>query len=385
MKKIIVLAPYIRPAKKAGGPVKSVSAIVELLSAYAEVKVLTKAYDVGSSSIMDGVVPDSWISLPECNVHYSSGLFSVLRQMFSTGKREEVERVFYLNSFFAFDLSILFFALRRLGFVDASPKVILAPRGEFSQGALVLKSYKKKFFIAVSKALRLHSGITWHATSDEEAKDIRRVFGDDVDVGLAPNIVDVKVGLNTSDCDKNAGVLKLLFLSRISPKKNLGYALRVLNDVKSKVFFDIYGPKEDLDYWMQCEELIHRLPDNVRVRHMGPLDGDEVPAIMGLYHLFILPTLGENFCHAIAEALQCGCPVLVSDQTPWRGLAERGVGWDVPLSDSNRFAEVVGEVAGMDAESFGQMGLRIKGYISDKVRESDADRMTLRVFGFSNG
>ena len=36
--------------------------------------------------------------------------------------------------------------------------------------------------------------------------------------------------------------------------------------------------------------------------------------------VFLLPTGGENFGHAIFEALSCGVPVLISDQTPWRGL-----------------------------------------------------------------
>ena len=45
----------------------------------------------------------------------------------------------------------------------------------------------------------------------------------------------------------------------------------------------------------------------------------------------ILPTLGENFGHVIVEAWTAGCPVLVSDRTPWRQLASHGVGWDVAL------------------------------------------------------
>src|SRR3546814_17574361 len=38
--------------------------------------------------------------------------------------------------------------------------------------------------------------------------------------------------------------------------------------------------------------------------------------------------LGENYGHVIAEALEAGLRLLISDQTPWRGLAEAGVGHD---------------------------------------------------------
>ena len=43
-------------------------------------------------------------------------------------------------------------------------------------------------------------------------------------------------------------------------------------------------------------------------------------------HLFALLTLGENFGHAIGEALRAGCPVLISDQTPWTDVVATGAG-----------------------------------------------------------
>src|SRR4029077_18813526 len=49
------------------------------------------------------------------------------------------------------------------------------------------------------------------------------------------------------------------------------------------------------------------------------------------HHFFFMPTANENFGHAIVEALLAGCPLITSDQTPWRELARRGVGWDLPL------------------------------------------------------
>ena len=42
-------------------------------------------------------------------------------------------------------------------------------------------------------------------------------------------------------------------------------------------------------------------------------------------------TRHENFGHAVVEAWAHGRPVLLSDQTPWRGLAELDLGWDLPL------------------------------------------------------
>jgi glycosyltransferase involved in cell wall biosynthesis len=47
--------------------------------------------------------------------------------------------------------------------------------------------------------------------------------------------------------------------------------------------------------------------------------------------MLALPSRGENFGHIVPEAWAAGCPVLVSDRTPWRNLAQQGVGWDLPL------------------------------------------------------
>ena len=44
-----------------------------------------------------------------------------------------------------------------------------------------------------------------------------------------------------------------------------------------------------------------------------------------------MPTTHENFGHAVVEAWAHGRPVLLSDQTPWRGLAELDLGWDLQL------------------------------------------------------
>jgi glycosyltransferase involved in cell wall biosynthesis len=46
----------------------------------------------------------------------------------------------------------------------------------------------------------------------------------------------------------------------------------------------------------------------------------------------VLPTYNENFGYVILEALLAGCPVILSDQPPWRDLEARQVGWTIPLA-----------------------------------------------------
>jgi hypothetical protein len=52
----------------------------------------------------------------------------------------------------------------------------------------------------------------------------------------------------------------------------------------------------------------------------------------------------------VLESLAAGCPVLMSDQTPWRGLAASNAGWDLPLNQPRSFIQCVEALAGMDQE-----------------------------------
>lgn len=110
-------------------------------------------------------------------------------------------------------------------------------------------------------------------------------------------------------------------ISYFTQEKPLG-AIDALKKIKSQVVFDIYGPAEDQNYWAQCQESAKLLPQNIRFQYCGALQPMQVPDKLAEYDLFFLPTLGENFGHVIAEALSSGLPVLISDTTPWRDLAE---------------------------------------------------------------
>ncbi|MBZ5586525.1 MAG: glycosyltransferase, partial [Acidobacteriia bacterium] len=124
------------------------------------------------------------------------------------------------------------------------------------------------------------------------------------------------------------------------------------------VDFDIYGPIEDGSYWQECQNLIGRLPTNIQVQYKGMIPHRQVYTALSRYDLFLFPTLGENFGHVIAEALLAGCPVLISDQTPWLGLEGMGVGWDRPVSEPARFREVLQRCLSMGPEEHAAMRAR---------------------------
>ena len=101
-------------------------------------------------------------------------------------------------------------------------------------------------------------------------------------------------------------------------------------------------------YWSECDAILATLPSTVTATYRGEVEPRDVRRVFAQYHLFLFPTLSENFGHVILEALAAGCPVLLSDTTPWRGLSERRAGWDLPLTAPERFVSVLQQVVSMD-------------------------------------
>jgi glycosyltransferase involved in cell wall biosynthesis len=278
--------------------------------------------------------------------------------------------VVYLNSFFGRRHSMLAILMRWLG-ISRPRCLVLAPRGEFSPGAMRFKRRRKSLYISISRWFGLHRGIVWHASSNFEAEDIIRHFPQTSEINLAGPICELEgatraAGRNetivASDIAgtelpvrrdgrlKKPGQLSAVFISRLSRKKNLAGALRMLKGVPGDVSFDIYGPAEDPEYWSECQGLIAALPPNIRVRYEGEIKHERVREVFAHHDLFLFPTLGENFGHVISEALLAGCPVLTSDQTPWRNLEAEGVGWDLPLCETERFRSVLQQCVDSDSE-----------------------------------
>lgn len=179
---------------------------------------------------------------------------------------------------------------------------------------------------------------------------------------------------------KRSGHLRVVFISRVSPMKNLVGALSMLRGVSGEVAFHIYGPLEDLAYWEACKSEINSLPSNVQVEYLGEVEHSRVSRLFSGYDLFLLPTLGENFGHVICEALGAGCPVLISDRTPWRKLSEAGAGWDIPLDDVQAFHRALQCCIDADHESYEGLRVRAKEHVRKYVANPEIISANRRLF-----
>jgi glycosyltransferase involved in cell wall biosynthesis len=179
------------------------------------------------------------------------------------------------------------------------------------------------------------------------------VFGDKVKVKLAIDLADSKPVVRFTRT-KSPDHLKLYFLGRISPVKNLIQCLQILQRLESdiRVEFDVFGPVEDEGYFRECKKLSDSLPSGIKVEFKGQVDNATLPELLKNYHSLFLLTENENYGHAIVEGLTAGCPVIISDRTPWRNLESSCAGWDLSLKEDRTIIQVVTKVARMDQKEY---------------------------------
>ncbi|WP_419308080.1 glycosyltransferase family 4 protein [Chromohalobacter israelensis] len=374
--RVLIFLNYYLPGYKGGGPIKTIANLVSTTSDTAEYCIVTKDRDLGSKRPYPDIVSNSWVDQGNASVFYcSSGFFGFIRGWMQLifGDYD----IIYLNSFFSPFFSFVPLLLATV----KNYKVVLGPRGEFSSGALSFKSKKKAVFIRFFKFLKLQKRIVFQASSEFEANDIRNIFGEDVDIFLAGDIG--RLEKSVSIAEKSNGSISLVFVSRVSPMKNLDFALESLKKVMGRVDFDIYGPLEDLAYWQRCLDIISSLPDNIKAEYRGELHPSEVLPVISQYDLFFLPTKGENYGHVIAEALCAGLPVIISDQTPWRDLEALGVGWDLPLGSDARFADVIEEALSMTTEEYAAFRERVLAWAKEKFEYPEAIEANKAMFDYA--
>jgi glycosyltransferase involved in cell wall biosynthesis len=393
---VLTFVRYYLPGFRSGGPIRTISNLVERLGDEFEFRIITQDRDHGDREPYSEIQLDRWVPCGKAWVYYISrgqvGLLKVADIM-----RATPHDVIYLNSFFNQMFTGTVLISRFFGRIDRCP-IVLAPRGELSEGALRIKRIKKSAYLFIVKVLKLYRDINWQASSKYEADDISRILRVGVhDNGLsgilkitgnlivAPDMIPqtrprVSSSVVKLFSSRPGNPLRICFLSRVCEMKNLTYALEVLSRVRVPILFSIYGPTEDPIYWARCKSLIIGLPSNIIVEYRGVADHSEVLMILTNQDLFFLPTLGENFGHVIVEALQAGLPILISDKTPWRSLREKGIGWDLPLDDPVRFSRVIEEVAGWTSADFVQNEVNIREFLRLIEDDFDAIEANRRLF-----
>ena len=339
-RRVLVFIPNYLPGFKSGGILRTLVNTVDWLADDHEFWIVTRDRDLGETQPYDDIDRDRWQLVDGAMVRYLAPE-AINTRAIARLVAETPHDVLHLNSFFdpVFTMKVLMARWR--GWLPRVP-LLLSPRGEFVEGPLHLKYRKKQVYIALTRLVGFYRGVVWHASSIHEQRDfinVLKVNPGNVKIALdLPSRVNLAVAPSELLAKEQ---LRIVFLSRLTREKNLDHALRILRKVSAPVTFDIYGPAEDADYWVECQQLMTQLPPNITARYHGSVVPTEVAGIFSHYDLFFFPSRGENYGHVIAEAISAGTKVLISKNTPWLDLASEQIGWDVELNDE---AEFVGKI-----------------------------------------
>lgn len=256
---------------------------------------------------------------------------------------------------------------------DTSCKLVVSPRGTLSDWALANSHLLKKTLRPLLLKPVMNGASAFHATAMTEYEDIRRL-GFTQPVALVPNGVDIPdLAVETATRKR-----KLLFVSRIHPKKGIDNLLRAWAAVQDRFpdwQLDIVGP-DNFGYLGQMKALAHELALQ-RCDFPGPLFGADKQNAYAQAELYILPTHSENFAMTVAEALAAGTPAIVTKGAPWAGLARAGAGWWIDIGVEPLIA-ALDEALAKPAGDLADMGHRgrdwmIRDFSWDKIAADMAE------------
>ena len=255
---------------------------------------------------------------------------------------------------------------------------ILRPCGTLTEYGMRVKPVMKRISLALFEGRAIRDAAAIHCTSGTERDEALRI-------GLPMRPVVLPLGVElppAGDADRflarhpeMRGGPRLLFLSRLHPKKNL----EALIDALPQLGVDAGGPllivcgSGARDYEAALRERARAQGVAERIAWAGFLSGTDKADALAAADIFVLPSFSENFGVAAVEALAAGLPCVV--------------GQGVAIS-----AEIEAAGAGMavapDARSLGRalreiLALDDRAALADAARRLAAERYTTDAMGAS--
>lgn len=373
---VLFLIDWFLPGTKSGGPVRSCANLIDHLKDEINFLVITRDTDYCETEAYKTVQANEWNKLSEhLRVFYISE-----KNLNKTFLKELINSIefdtAYINGIYSRFFSILPVYLLR----NSGKPVIVASRGMLNSQAFSVKPVKKKVFLSLMNVTSFYKNVVFHATNEDEAASIRKEIKSYRDAKVAPNLPRKLEAAGFKKKIKN-GPTSLISVARVAKEKGTLTSLKALSRVEhdQEIVYDIYGPVYNQEYWKECKQVIAKLPSHIEVNYKGSINGDQVPSLFHQYHFFIMPSEGENFGHGILEALTAGCPVIISDNTPWKNLKAKEIGWDCSLH-SEELIFALEEALAMDQETYQSWSRNAFDFALEHVKDSKVIEANRKLF-----
>lgn len=349
------------PGTEYGGPVTSIYNFTEHFGDEYDIRIVCSNHDANSKTKYT-TIHDGWNKVGKASVMYLNEN-EYKETVFTSLMKPHRVKMVYLTGVFSYFLNHAAIKAAK----QCNIPVVIATRGEICKNILSMKQYKKKPYLFIMKLLGEFDNVFFQATSHEEIEQLRKYLDiEDSRIYLLPNIHG-KIP-NNIQVGKSVGHARMLYVSRIHPKKNYLDVLKAAHSVKGHLELDVYGPIEDQSYWKSCCSEIATLPDNVTVEYRGPLNTDEAKKIYCGYHAFTFPTLTENYGHVIVESMLAQCPIILSKgTTPWDDIHGHG-GIVCELHDIRALSTALQNIIDTDQNEFNLIREQLRKYTEEKLK-----------------
>ena len=155
-----------------------------------------------------------------------------------------------------------------------------------------------------------------------------------------PNIIDIKKFAALKRSESKDGDIRISYVGRISPEKNIVNLIKAIRLVLNKGFnvsLSLYGEANNKNYLNEINHQIEELMLANNVIFHGPTK--DVIQAYEKTDLLCLVSVFEGFSNVLSEALSCGIPVIASNIAENRYLIDDTInGFLVEPSDSQSIA-----------------------------------------------
>ncbi len=233
------------------------------------------------------------------------------------------------------------------------PRVV-SPHGMVTPAARNHRRLKKRIAWSLYAKRCLQQASLIHVTSEQELAHVKAL--------VARPTITIPNGINSpSNAKELIGKPRekiIAFLGRIHPIKGVPELLKAWERSKRNDWtLCIAGPDEVGLF------LGRTVPDGVQL--LGSLGSSSKFDFLARSSVLILPSHSENFGIVVPEALCVGTPVIATQGTPWKCLAEKRIGWWVELTVES-LAGALTTAMETPSERLREMGVRGSRFVSDR-------------------
>jgi len=301
------------------------------------------------------------------------------RYKFSWGLTQWLRRnvakydLLHLHAVFSYSTTAAAFYARR-----SSVPYIILPHGMLAPWPVRKNWLLKKVYLKAIEQKNLERAAAVHFTAEEELQ--MSVVGGRSNFVL-PCIVDFDLNGNGVRPALDSSRLRILFLSRIDPKKGID----ILIDALSRLARD--GREFDLTLAgsgePKYEERVHAMIDaaglSARTTFAGFVEGAAKSTLFKSADIFVLPSHHENFGIAVVEAMAFGLPIIISNKVNIHIEIEKA---QAGLVVSPTAAELCGAIRTL-ADDPGlrlEMGRKARQLVAAEFSAAATARETLKIY-----